>query len=356
MTALSEFDIPSLQAHLRERGIKPSHSGRLLRAFYESCGRVDPASLPVGKALIGEFGSALQVMQSGISAEHVSSEGTVKFLVGMSDGRAVEAVLIPAFRPDRAAACVSSQIGCAMGCDFCASARGGLVRNLSAGEIVEQFLHLRLRAGQLGRRLSSLVFMGMGEPLHNLANVLAAIERMAHPNLGNLGWRHITVSTVGIVPAMDELASAARPVYLALSLHAPDDATRSRIVPTNRRWPVGEVLEAARRYQGRTGRVVNIEYCLLAGVNDSDEQAHLLCELLRGFGAHVNLIPHNWIGAGLSGVEYRKPTNQRIDRFAEILSNGGVVTHRRVARGDDVSAACGQLRIRAAQLSGAAHA
>ena len=192
--------------------------------------------------------------------------------------------------------------------------------------------------------------MGMGEPLHNLSNVLAAIERMAHPALGNLGWRHITVSTVGIVPAMDELATAPLPVYLALSLHAPDDATRSKIVPMNRRWNVADVMAAARRFEAITGRTPNIEYCLLEGLNDSDEQARMLARLMEGFRAHVNLIPHNWIGAGLRGVEYRKPPVQRIIRFAQILRDSGVVTHVRVTRGDDVAAACGQLRQNSAAI------
>jgi 23S rRNA (adenine2503-C2)-methyltransferase len=174
--------------------------------------------------------------------------------------------------------------------------------------------------------------------------VLSAIERIAHPEMGNLGWRHITVSTVGIVPGIDTLAASNIPVHLALSLHAPDDATRSRIVPMNRRWPVAEILAAARRYQSTTGRIVNIEYCMLAGVNDSLDQANLLADLMHGFPAHVNLIPHNPIGLGISGVEYRRPDPHRVEQFAALLRESGAVTHIRIARGDDVAAACGQLR------------
>jgi 23S rRNA (adenine2503-C2)-methyltransferase len=158
-----------------------------------------------------------------------------------------------------------------------------------------------------------------------------------------MGYRAITVSTVGIVPGIDRLAEVNLGVHLAVSLHAPDDATRSRLVPSNRRWPVADVIAAAKRFQDRTGRPVNIEYCLLDGVNDSDEQAACLASLLRGFRAHVNIIPYNSIGAGMSGATYRRPADQRIERFVEVLTAGGVVAHIRRTRGDDIAAACGQL-------------
>ncbi len=328
---------------------------RLLRAYYDSNGQLDLDALPIGNLLRRRLRDEFVGAQTNIQARHTSSDGTVKLLVGMSGGGAVESVLIPSFRPDRAAGCISSQIGCAMACDFCASGREGLTRNLTDAQIVEQFLHLRAHAASLGRKLTSLVFMGMGEPLHNLANVRAAIDRIADPILGNLGWRRITVSTVGIVLAMDELASAQSPVNLALSLHAPDDQTRSQIVPANRRWNVAAVMDAARRYQNRTGRIVNVEYCLLAGVNDSDDQARLLAGLMSGFPAHVNLIPHNWIGQGPSGTAYQRPSSERIAQFAKILADHNVVIHIRVQRGDDVSAACGQLHRRGLELTTSAN-
>lgn len=351
MLSLADFDLDSLGAQLLAWGRKPSQARRLLRAFYggNPLSALDDRNL--GKGLQAKLRETLAPLQTEVVHRHLSSDGTVKLLVEMADAQRVEAVYIPAFRDGRAAGCISSQVGCAMGCDFCASARGGLARNLSGGEIVEQFIHLQAQATEDGRRISSLVFMGMGEPLHNLPNVLAAIERIAHPSMGNLGWRHITVSTVGIVPAMQALAGVPQPVYLAVSLHAPDDATRSRIVPLNRKWNVQAVMEAAREFQQRTGRVTTIEYCLLAGVNDSDEQARLLGRLMHGFHAHVNLIPHNWIGAGISGVEYRKPDPARIERFASLLRELGVVVHQRVARGDDVAGACGQLRHHAGSRS-----
>jgi 23S rRNA (adenine2503-C2)-methyltransferase len=217
-------------------------------------------------------------------------------------------------------------------------------RDLTAGEIAEQYLHLKSEAARTGRRLTSLVFMGMGEPMHNLDHVTGAIRRIADSDMGGLGWRQITVSTVGVVPGIDRLAAADLNVHLALSLHAPDDATRSRLVPANRRYPVAEVVAAARRFHERTGRIVTIEYCLLDGVNDSPSHAHALADLLAGFRAHVNLIPYNPIGPGVSGVAYGRPPRQRVMQFLATVREAGAVAHVRATRGDDVNAACGQLR------------
>jgi 23S rRNA (adenine2503-C2)-methyltransferase len=343
-SALTDFDIPTLESHLSERGFRPAHAGRLLKALYRGNGSVDLPSLSLGKQLTARMADDLRVRSSRIISRHISGDGTTKLLLGFADGNAVETVLMPSHRDGIAAGCVSSQVGCAMGCDFCASTRGGLVRNLTAGEIVEQFLHLRFAAASVGRRVKTLVFMGMGEPLANFDNVVAAIERVSEPRLGALGRRNITVSTVGLVPGIERLTDADLNVHLALSLHAPDDETRSKLVPPNRRYPVAEVMAATRRFLDRTGRVPTIEYCMLAGINDSDAQAELLAELMDAFRAHVNLIPYNAIGAGVSGVVYARPTEERMRRFIEILRDRGVVAHFRATRGDDVSAACGQLR------------
>ena len=342
--ALSDFDIPSLAQRVAAWGGNPGQAARLLKAFYIAGGRVDVPLLRIGKALECRLLDELALRQSSIVCSTSSDDGTVKLLVSLDAGGAVEAVLMPSHRPDRAAGCISSQVGCAMGCDFCASTRGGLVRNLSVGEIVEQFLHLREQA-QLagGRRLSSLVFMGMGEPMHNLDNVIEAIRRITGKGMGELGARHVTVSTVGIVPGIERLAEADLGVHLAVSLHGPDDETRGRIVPMNRKYRVADIVKAARRYQERSKRITTIEYTMLAGVNDADEQARALAELLDGFRAHVNLIPYNPIGAGLSGAVYLAPPRARMERFLEVLRSRGVVAHFRRTRGDDVSAACGQL-------------
>jgi 23S rRNA (adenine2503-C2)-methyltransferase len=171
-----------------------------------------------------------------------------------------------------------------------------------------------------------------------------AIRRIGEPRTGGIGWRQMTVSTVGIVPGIDRLADADLNVHLALSLHAPDDATRSRLVPSNRRYPVGEVMDAARRFLAKTSRIPTIEYCMLADVNDTDDQAHLLADLMENFRAHVNLIPYNPIGIGVTGTTYGRPDRKRQMAFLQILLKRKVAAHFRGTRGDDVNAACGQLR------------
>lgn len=342
--ALTDFDIPSLEAYLVRRGFRPAHASTLLKALYRGNGSIDLGSLSLGKQMIARLADDLPIRSSRLITKHVSGDGTTKLLVGFADGNAVETVLMSSHRDGVAAGCVSSQVGCAMGCDFCASTRGGLVRNLTGGEIVEQFLHLRAAAASVGRRVKTLVFMGMGEPLSNFDHVVAAIRRITDPRLGSLGRRQITVSTVGIVPGIDRLAAADLNVHLALSLHAPDDQTRGKLLPPNKRYPVTEIMAATRRFLASSGRIPTIEYCMLAGVNDSDVQAALLADLMDGLRAHVNLIPYNAIGAGVSGVVYARPSDDRMRRFIEILRERNVVAHFRAPRGDDVSAACGQLR------------
>jgi 23S rRNA (adenine2503-C2)-methyltransferase len=340
MLSFSDCDIQTLSDALGGNGHNPANASRVLREYWRGDGLIDINAMPIARAARTWLGDNFAPRHSRVLVRRESNDGTVKLLVGFARGGAAECVLMPSHRPDRAAACISSQIGCAMGCDFCASTKGGLDRDLGIGEIVEQFMHLRTEARAAKRRIASLVFMGMGEPMHNLDNVIPAIRLLAEPGLGAMGFRAITVSTVGVVPGIDRLAEANLGVHLALSLHAPDNDTRSKLVPSNRRWSVADIMAAAKRFQDRTGRPVNIEYCMLASVNDSDGQAMLLAELMRGFRAHVNLIPYNSIG----DANYRRPTDQRIAAFAELLRAKNVVVHVRETRGDDVSAACGQLR------------
>ena len=345
MKAFVDYDLPGLRAELSAAGLVPLHAERLLREFYRSGGSPDWSRAGAGARVEAWVRRELLSRRSRIQTKIGSADGTTKLLIEMLDGAVVESVLMPGYRADRAAACVSSQIGCAMGCDFCASTKGGLERDLEAGEIVEQFLHSKSEAAALGRRLTSLVFMGMGEPMHNLDNVIAAIRRITDPAMGALGWRQVTVSTVGIVPGIDRLSEAGLNVHLALSLHAADDEVRSRLVPANRRYPVAQIMAAVRRFADRTGRVPTIEYCMLADVNDSDDQARTLAALLDGFRVHVNLIPYNPIGAGLSGKSYERPAAHRMEAFISTLRDKGVVAHFRDTRGDEINAACGQLRV-----------
>jgi 23S rRNA (adenine2503-C2)-methyltransferase len=343
MRSWCDFTTDTLASQLSAWGFNRSHAKWLLREFYAT-GEV-PGDRPYyGYRLLDRLNAELSPLLSTVSREVVAADTTRKLLVSFPAGGAAECVLMPSTRPGTAAGCVSSQIGCAMGCDFCASTKGGLERNLTASEIVEQFVHLKRAAIATGRVLKTLVFMGMGEPMHNLDQVIPAIERIAHPDMGGLGWRQITVSTVGIVPGIDELAKADLNVHLALSLHAPDDATRAKLVPMNRRYAVAEIIDAAKRFYDATHRVVTIEYCLIAGANDSEPQADLLVDLLRGFRAHVNIIPYNPIGVGVSGTVYERPSQADVVSFIDRLRGQGVVAHVRRTVGDDVAAACGQLR------------
>jgi 23S rRNA (adenine2503-C2)-methyltransferase len=280
---------------------------------------------------------------------------TVKTLWRAHDGVLVESVLMR--YPDRTTVCVSSQAGCGMGCPFCATGQAGLTRNLSTAEIVEQVVAAARLAARPGSgagarvgtggpvsrasRLSNVVFMGMGEPLANYRAVVAALRRLAEPAPDGLGLsaRSLTVSTVGLVPAIRRLATEGLPVTLALSLHAPDDELRDTMVPINRRWPVAEVLAAVRDYAATTGRRVTIEYALVDGVNDGPDRAELLAERLAGTGAHVNLIPLN----PTRGSDWRASRPARERAMVATLRARGITATVRDTRGREIDAACGQL-------------
>ncbi len=348
--ALSEFSLPDFERQLAAWGYKPVHAGRILRACYASGGeRWDDAGarpLPVG--LLEHLRAALAPAAATIAVRQVAEDGTTKLLLRLADARTVETVLMPDFRADRAAGCVSSQVGCAMGCDFCATTKTGFERNLTAGEMVEQFLALRREAHATGRKLQTLVFMGMGEPLLNLDAVLAAVERIADNRVGALGWRQVTISTVGIIPGIEALTATGHNFHLAVSLHAPDDATRAQLLPVGKRFPIADILAAADRFQASRGRPVTIQYCLLSGVNDSPEQARLLAAVLAGRRMHVNLLRYNPTGLSLRGIAYAPSSDETAEAFALELKTRGVVAHFRRSRGPDIDAACGQLRRRAA--------
>jgi 23S rRNA (adenine2503-C2)-methyltransferase len=276
-----------------------------------------------------------------LRVEERSRDGsTTKLLWAAADGAQVETVLME--YAARATVCVSSQAGCAMGCTFCATGQAGFERHLDAGEIVEQVARAAHRST---RRVGNVVYMGMGEPLANYDAVWASIERL-HGDLG-LSARHLTVSTVGVVPAMRRLARERLPVTLAVSLHAPDDELRRRLVPLDDRYPIAEVLDAAREFASARGRRITFEYACIAGVNDAPTHADGLARLLRGFGghggAHVNLIPLNPT-AGFPGAA---PAAGALRAFAARLRRQGVNATVRRNRGTDIDAACGQLRARA---------
>ena len=346
--ALSEFTLSEFEQQLALWGFKPVHAPRILREFYTR-GELGPGGPPFPHGLLDRIRVELSMVGT-MAARQVAGDGTTKILLRLADGRTVESVLMPDFRADRAAGCVSSQVGCAMGCDFCATTKTGFERNLTAGEIVEQFLSLRREAVAAGRRLHTLVFMGMGEPLLNLDPVLAAVQRIGDNRIAGLGWRQITVSTVGIVPGIDALTALQPNVNLALSLHAPDDATRAQLLPMGRRFAIADILSAADRFQARNGRPVTIQYCLLKNVNDSLAHAHALVCVLGGRRMHVNLLRYNPTGLSLRGVAYERSSDEVAEAFAAELRAQGVVTHFRRSRGPDIDAACGQLRRRMAAV------
>jgi 23S rRNA (adenine2503-C2)-methyltransferase len=273
-------------------------------------------------------------------------DGTRKLRFRTVDDRAIESVLIPDDdeERDKLTLCVSSQVGCAMDCGFCATATLGYGRNLTAGEIVEQVY----RATKLaGRRPTNLVFMGMGEPLHNFDNVTRALSLLEHPWGLNFSPRRITVSTVGLVPGIEKLGQLSPAPNLAISLNATTDEVRDRIMPVNRKWPIARLLEAARAFPLAHGRRVTFEYVMLAGVNDSDADADRLIRLLRGMPSKVNLIPWN----PFQGPQFERPSAERIRTFQERLRAAHMAVYIRTPRGDDIDAACGQL---AAKGEGAA--
>lgn len=346
--ALAELDPTALAQQFADWGYKPSHAARVLRAHYGGGEIVSSSARWLPQGLVERLQATFPSSAATLAARQVAADGTTKLLLRLADGRTVESVLMPDFRADRAAGCISSQVGCAMGCDFCATTKTGFERNLTAGEIIEQFLALRREASAVGRRLQTVVFMGMGEPMLNLDAVLTAVRRLADNALGGLGWRQITVSTVGIVPGIEALTATGLNIHLAVSLHAPDDATRARLLPMGRRFPIADILAAADRFQARRGRPVTIQYCLLAGVNDSLEHAHLLVELLGARRMHVNLLRYNPTGLSLRGVAYEPSSDETAAAFAEVLRARRLVAHFRRSRGPDIDAACGQLRRRAA--------
>lgn len=263
---------------------------------------------------------------------------TVKFLYTTHDGQLVETVLM--FYPDRATVCVSCQVGCAVGCAFCATGLGGLQRNLTAGEMVAQTVNAARIARERGRPLTNLVMMGMGEPFHNYRETMKFISILNDKHGLEFGARRITVSTSGIVPGIQKLAEEPYQVNLAISLHAPNDELRSSLVPINDRFPIEVLMQTARDYIAKTGRRISFEYALMKGINDSDEIAEQMADLLQGMLCHVNIIPLNPIDV----LPYERPETADIDRFAAILESRGIPTTVRYSRGVDIAAACGQLR------------
>ena len=272
---------------------------------------------------------------------------TAKYLFTLQDGRTIETVVMRYPKKARTTICVSSQVGCPIGCTFCATGQSGFDRNLIEAEIVDQLLAVERDLHGPERLLTNVVFMGMGEPMNNYAAVVGAIRRWSRPDTLNFSPRRVTISTIGLVPFIERLARERLPVNLAISLHAPDDDLRSRMIPVNRKYPIESVVGAARAYARSTGRRVSYEYVLLEGINDSPEHAARLAALVHHPRSHVNLIPMNPI----DGSPMRPPSRAKAHAFRDALRRAGVAATIRATRGLDIDAACGQLRAREARLA-----
>ncbi len=325
----------------RHYALKPYRLNQLYRAATKELlgGVGDVTTLPKElRTALTERGVAFSAIEP-IAVQHSQDAQTTKALFRLNDGREVEAVLMEHYG-GRTTICISSQAGCAFACAFCATGQGGFNRNLSAGEIFDQTLFFARELARKEKRITNVVFMGMGEPFHNYEAVMDAVALLNDPQGFGLGHRHITVSTVGLVDKIDRFAGEQVQVNLAISLHAPTDELRSQLMPVNRRFPLSELMAACERYVRKTKRKVFFEYVMLAGVNDSDADARALAELMRGHLYHVNLIPYN----STPDAPYRATADSRIWAFAGVLEAAGVQVTVRQNMGRDIAAACGQLQ------------
>jgi 23S rRNA (adenine2503-C2)-methyltransferase len=336
-----------LEAWIEEQGHRGFHARQVWRWVFQHRAERFEAMSDVPSSLRRQLEDSWTVFSTEVVLHRVAPDGTDKLLLGCEDGRRIECVLMA--EGDRRTVCISTQVGCGMGCVFCASGLKGVERNLTRAEIVEQVLRLRnlLPAGE---SITNLVVMGMGESLANFDNLIAALDLICAPEgrgLG-LGQRRVTISTVGLPGKIERLAALDRQYHLAVSLHAPTEDLRNTLIPINAQVGLGAVVAAADAYFQKTGRQVTFEYVLLRGVNDGAEEAHALAALLVARKAHVNLIPYNPV----EGLPFERPSPAAIQRFVEIVRARGVSISVRKTKGREIDAACGQLRRRLEQREG----
>lgn len=345
MTAnLLDFDLEGLAVFCERLGEKRFRAVQLFRWIHQKGASQFDDMSDLAKSLREKLKGVAHIQAMPVVSQHMSADGTIKWLFDVGDGNVIEAVFIP--ESDRGTLCVSSQAGCAVGCRFCSTGHQGFSRNLTTAEIVaqlwfaEHFLRKHLKRDE--RVISNVVMMGMGEPLQNYNALIPALRVMLDDHAYGLSRRRVTVSTSGIVPMIDRLAQDC-PVALAVSLHAPNDALRDTLVPLNLKYPLAQLVAACHRYLAHAPRdFITLEYCMLDGVNDTDACARQLVERIRahpGAWCKLNLIPFNPFPA--SGLLRSKP--ERVQAFAKILNDAGIITTIRKTRGDDIDAACGQL-------------
>lgn len=324
-----------LTQFMQSLGMPAYRARQIMRWVYKLFETDVTAMTDLPEKLREELTKIAHVSRPIVEQVQQSADGTRKFLFSLPDGMTIESVLIRDEK--RLTACVSSQVGCGIGCSFCATGLGGLQRNLRSSEIIGQLIAMQ---GLVDQRITNVVMMGMGEPLANYKAVMTAIRLMTHPLGLGIGQRHITISTSGIVPGIDKLADEGLQVGLAVSLHAPTNPLRDELVPLNKKYPIEVLMQACQNYIEKTGRRITMEYVLIRDVNDSEGMADKLARLLRPLLCHLNVIPLNPVHE--TGLE--RPDDQQIARFADVVTRLGVPVTVRKEMGTDIDAACGQLR------------
>lgn len=346
---LSDLTLDALTAYIVGLGQPKFRAKQIFKWLHQKLVTEFTQMTDQPKTLLAVLEEQCTIAVPTIRRRQQSKDGTVKYLLQLADGNCIETVLMRYKYGNTV--CVSTQVGCAMGCRFCASTQAGRVRDLTPGEIAGEIYTAQKDSGE---RVSHIVLMGIGEPLHNFKNVMDFLEIISCPEGVNscpegvnIGMRNISLSTCGLVPKIDELAKRHLQLTLSVSLHAPDNATRSSMMPVNDAYPLEELIPACRRYQKETGRRISFEYSMVRGVNDSSEMAHKLAHLIQGMGAHVNLIPINPV----DGSPYSATDEANVRRFQQELEHLGVNATVRRRLGTDISAACGQLRREDAQAA-----
>ncbi|MBC7961602.1 MAG: 23S rRNA (adenine(2503)-C(2))-methyltransferase RlmN [Steroidobacteraceae bacterium] len=337
-TDLKNLTLPALEQFLQGQGKERFRANQIFKWIYQHDAGTFEEMTNISKDLRKELAETACISNLKTEAIEVGSDGTRKYLFNLGDGLAVESVLIPI--EGRNTVCISSQVGCAMACEFCLTGTFKLTRNLTTAEIVNQIMAIRHDVRESGEEIRNVVMMGMGEPLHNLDNVIPAIQIMIDGNGLQLSNRRVTVSTCGLVPEMERLGREIPNVNLAVSLNATTDELRDRIMPVNRRYPLKELLKACKEFPLPGRRKVTFEYVMLGGINDSLEDAKRLLRLISDIPNKVNLIPFN----EHEGCDFKAPTQAAIDAFHSYLIDRHVTVITRDSRGGDISAACGQLK------------
>lgn len=332
---LKDFEYDELSAYLKELGEPAFRAKQIFSWLHKGAESYDEMT-NLSKATRAKLEEKTYVSTLKIREKYVSKiDKTTKYLFELPDGNCIESVVM--YYKHGISICISSQVGCRMGCNFCASTIGGLYRSLTAGEILNQVIFAQK---DIGERISNIVMMGIGEPLDNFSNVRKFLKNVNHPEGINIGYRHISLSTCGIVPKIYELAEENLPITLSVSLHAPNNEIRNSIMPINKKYPIEELIKACRDYIKTTTRRISFEYSLISGVNDSIENADELARLLQGMLAHVNLIPVNKI----EERDYKKGNKEQIKAFCDRLISKGINATVRRELGSDIQASCGQLR------------